>query len=305
MAFNIFIDGEVGTTGLQIRERLATREDINLIQIAAERRKDADARREAFSQADIAILCLPDAAAREAVELTQDLDVRLIDASSAHRVHGDWVYGFPELSSEMRDQIADAQLVSNPGCYATGAIALIAPLIEAGLIDEEELVAINAVSGYTGGGKALIAEYEDGSAPAHFFYGLTQAHKHIPEIMAHTGLATQPVFSPSVGSFAQGMVVQLPLHLDEERNLRSLFEALADHYDGQKFVQMIAPDQVGSRIVPTALNGTNMLQIGVCGSEENGCATAFAVLDNLGKGASGAAVQNMNIMLDADEAEGL
>lgn len=305
MAYNIFIDGEAGTTGLQIRERLQQREDINLIQIDPERRKDADARREAFAAADIGLLCLPDAAAREAVELTQDLDVRLIDASSAHRVHGDWVYGFPELSAEMRDQIADASLVSNPGCYATGAIAMIAPLINAGLIDEDELVAINAVSGYTGGGKALIAEYEDGSAPAHFYYGLTQSHKHIPEIMAHTGLSIQPVFSPSVGSFAQGMVVQIPLHLDEDRNLTTLFEALADHYEGQRFVEMIALDQVGSRIVPTELNGTNRLRIGVCGSEENGCATVFAVLDNLGKGASGAAVQNMNIMLGMDEAEGL
>lgn len=223
----------------------------------------------------------------------------------AHRVDDDWVYGFPELSADMRDHISEAQLVSNPGCYATGAIALLAPLIEAGLVDDDELISINAVSGYTGGGKALIAEYEDGSAPAHFFYGLNQAHKHIPEIMTYAGLTTQPVFSPSVGSFAQGMVVQIPLHLDDERSLKALFDALADHYAGQQFVQMIAMDQVGSRIVPTALNGTNQMQIGVCGSDDNGCGTVFAVLDNLGKGASGAAVQNLNIMLDLDEAQGL
>lgn len=305
MAYSIFIDGEVGTTGLQIRERLEPREDIRLIQVDAARRKDADARREAFAQADVAILCLPDDAAREAVELTRDLDVRLIDASTAHRVHDDWVFGFPELSDDLRDQIAEARLVSNPGCYSSGAIALIAPLLDAGLIDEDEPLAIHAVSGYTGGGKALIAEYQDGDAPAHFVYGLNQHHKHIPEIMAHTGLLVQPVFSPSVGNFAQGMAVQLPLHLDDERTLKALFEALADHYDGQQFVQVVPAAQLGARIVPTAMNGTNVMQISVHGDDEAGCASVVAVLDNLGKGASGAAVQNLNIMLDLDEAEGL
>lgn len=305
MAYNIFIDGEAGTTGLQIRERLAGREDIRLIQVDPVRRKDADARREAFSLADVAILCLPDDAAREAVELTRDLDVRLIDASTAHRIHADWVYGFPELSDDLRDQIADADLVSNPGCYASGAIAMIAPLVDAGLIDEDEPLAINAVSGYTGGGKALVAEYEDGGAPAHFIYGLTQNHKHIPEIMAHTGLLVQPVFAPSVGNFAQGMAVQLPLHLDDERTLKALFEALSDHYAGQQFVQVVPSAELGARIAPTAMNGSNVMQISVHGDDESGCATVVAVLDNLGKGASGAAVQNLNIMLDLDEAEGL
>ncbi|MCF3974258.1 N-acetyl-gamma-glutamyl-phosphate reductase [Paracoccus salsus] len=305
MAYSIFIDGEAGTTGLQIRERLEPREDIRLITIDPGRRKDADARREAFERADIGILCLPDEAAREAVELTRDLDVRLIDASTAHRVDDRWVFGFPELSDEIRDQIAEARLVSNPGCYSTGSIAIIAPLVAAGLIDEDEPLAINAVSGYTGGGKALIAEYQDGGAPAHFVYGLTQRHKHIPEIMAHAGLLVQPVFSPAVGNFAQGMVVQLPLHLDDERTVAALFEALSEHYDGQQFVQVVDAEEVGSRLVPTAMNGTNVMRISVHGDDDNGCATVVAVLDNLGKGASGAAIQNANIMLGLDEAEGL
>ena len=305
MEYSIFIDGEAGTTGLQIRERLESRGDIRLIQIDPLRRKDADARRDAFAQADVAILCLPDEAAREAVRLAQGLDVRLIDASTAHRVDAGWVFGFPELAPDQRERIATASLVSNPGCYSTGAIAMIAPLIVAGLIDEEEYLAINAVSGYSGGGKALIAEYEDGGAPEHFVYALTQRHKHIPEIMVHSGLREQPVFAPSVGNFAQGMAVQLPLHLDESRSIAALHDALAEHYSGQSFVEVVDGGDIGARIVPTDLNGTNMMRISVHGDDDNGCATVVAVLDNLGKGASGAAIQNLNIMLGLDEAEGL
>lgn len=305
MAHNIFIDGEAGTTGLQICERLEARDDIRLIQIDPQRRKDAEARRAAFSQADIAILCLPDAAAREAVELTRDMDVRLIDASTAHRVDKAWVFGFPELDKNNRDRIAKARSVSNPGCYSTGSIAMIAPLVAAGLISSDEQVSINAVSGYTGGGKALIAEYDAGNGPAHFLYGLGQNHKHIPEIMIQGGLTIQPVFAPSVGNFAQGMAVQLPLRLGKTRSITALHDTLAGHYEGENFVRVLPVDKDVTRIVPTALNGTNMMEISVQGDEAAGCATVIAVLDNLGKGASGASVQNLNIMLGLDEATGL
>ena len=305
MSHNIFIDGEVGTTGLQIRERLIGRDDIYLLQIDPSRRKDADARREAYAGAEVAILCLPDDAAREAVALAEGLDVRIIDASTAHRVAEGWEYGFPELEPGLADRIATARRVSNPGCYSTGAIAMLKPLVAAGLIAPDEPVSINAVSGYTGGGKSMIAEYEDGGAPPHFVYGLGQAHKHVPEIMRSAGLTTRPVFAPAVGNFAQGMAVQLPLHLGQGRSVAQLRDALAAHYDGARFVRVLADDPARSRIDPTALNGTNLLEISVQGDDAKGVATVVAVLDNLGKGASGAAVQNLNLMIGAAEDAGL
>ena len=301
MAHKVFIDGEAGTTGLQIRERLQDRSDVTLVQVDPARRKDPAARREAMEQADVAILCLPDAAAREAVALAEGLPVRIIDASTAHRVADGWTYGFPELNPAAREAVRSARLVANPGCYATGAIALAAPLVGAGLIAADEPLSINAVSGYTGGGKELIAEYENGAAPDFFVYGLAQAHKHLPEVMRHARLAGRPVFAPSVGRFAQGMAVQIPLHLDGRR-IADLRDALSVHYDGAQFVQVV---DAAPRVVPTTLNDTNMMELSVHGSDDNGVAVLVAVLDNLGKGASGAAVQNLNLMIGADEAAGL
>ncbi|MDO5621662.1 MAG: N-acetyl-gamma-glutamyl-phosphate reductase [Paracoccus sp. (in: a-proteobacteria)] len=298
----VFIDGEAGTTGLQIRDRLIGRDDITLIQIDPARRKEASARLEAFAEADVAILCLPDAAAKEAVALAKGLNVRFIDASTAHRVDPAWVFGFPELTPNASAQIAKAVRVSNPGCYSTGSIAILAPLVAAGLVARDEAISINAVSGYTGGGKELIAEYESGTAPAHFIYGLTQGHKHLPEIMRYSGLEKRPVFAPAVGNFAQGMAVQVPLHLDG-RKISDLHDALAAHYAGRRFMRVVATE--GARIIPTAHNNTNMLTISVQGDDAKGCATVVAVLDNLGKGASGAAVQNLNLMIGADEGAGL
>ena len=300
----VFIDGEAGTTGLQIRERLAGRADVELLRIDPARRKEPEARRAAFADADVAILCLPDAAAREAVALAEGLPVRIIDASTAYRTDPAWTFGFPELSADARARIAAAPRVSNPGCYSTGAIALLAPLVAAGLIEPDEPLSINAVSGYTGGGKELIAEYEDGRAPAAFVYGLAQGHKHLPEIMAHAGLTRRPVFVPSVGNFAQGMVVQVPLHLGG-RSLGRLKAALRDHYGDRGFVRVVPAADYAGRVVPMALNGTNFIDLSVHGADEKGVGVLVAVLDNLGKGASGAAVQNLNLMIGADEGTGL
>lgn len=305
MTYQIFIDGEAGTTGLQIRDRLAARDDIALIRIADDLRKDPAARRDCFARADLAILCLPDAAAREAVQLCEGLDVRLIDASTAHRVARDWVYGLPELMPGHRDAIAGARFVANPGCYATGAIAILRPLIEAGQIGAEESLSINAVSGYSGGGNALIGEYAAQEAPPMFLYALAQGHKHLPEILHYGGLTARPVFAPSVAAYHNGMAVSLPLHLGEGRSLSSLRDALSAHYQGAEFIRVVEAEDIGARVDPTALNGTNMLEIQIHGDDAAGCAVIVAVLDNLGKGASGAAVQNMNIMLGADEAAGL
>ena len=302
MNAKVFIDGEVGTTGLQIRDRLLGRADITLISLSEDRRKDATARAEAFAAADVAILCLPDDAAKEAAALCETLPTRLIDASTAHRINPNWVYGFPELEAGQRDAIATAKRVSNPGCYSTCAISLLRPLTDAGLIAGDADLSIFGISGYTGGGKSMIAEFENGETTGNFVYATTQHHKHMPEVM-HYGKVTQsPIFVPSVGQYAQGMIVQIPLH---GANAADLHTALAAHYAGSRFISVRPLDQMQARENPQAFNNTNNLELSVLGDAASGRVVLSAILDNLGKGASGAAVQNLNIMLGLDESASL
>ena len=302
MTAKVFIDGEAGTTGLQILERLQGRADITLVQVEHDRRKDADARAAAFAEADVAILCLPDAAAIEAVAMAGDC--RIIDASTAHRVAEGWVYGMPELPGQA-EAIAGAARVANVGCYATGSIALIRPLRDAGLLAADDALVLTGTSGYTGGGKALIGEYEAGTAPDYFLYATGQAHKHVPEIMHYGRLTRQPAFQPAVGNYAQGMIVQLHLHRDAlagNAGKSALEDAYRAFYASARFVDLVpAPARVDAR----AMNGTNRMEISVHGSDEAGILTVTATLDNLGKGASGTAVQNLNLMIGAAEDTGL
>lgn len=300
MTARIFIDGAVGTTGLQIKSRLENRDDIELVTLAEEVRKDASARADMLNSVDVAILCLPDAAAVEATAMVTHTNVKIIDASSAHRVADNWAYGFAELSIGQRDIIRQATRVSNPGCYAVASISMIQPLVGAGLIAADQGLSINAISGYSGGGKPLIADFESGpdSDTPFFVYGLTLAHKHVPEIQKHGGLNVRPIMVPSVGNFAQGMIVQLPLFADAT----AIYDALANHYDSSRFVSVVKANEM-ARIEPQALNGTNDLKLHVC--EAEGQTVVMALLDNLGKGASGSCVQNLNIMLGMDEDLGL
>lgn len=304
----IFIDGEHGTTGLQIRQRLAGRDDLDVLSIPESERRNATLREEMLKAADIAILCLPDDAARESVAMLAGNDAtRVIDTSTAHRTASDWAYGFAEMDEGQAARIAGARFVANPGCYPTGAIGLIRPLVKAGILPADYPVTVNAVSGYTGGGKQLIAQMEDEQNPAyipspHFLYGLTLAHKHVPEMQMHGMLDRAPLFSPSVGRFAQGMIVQLPLHLADLNGAPSLGDvhaALARHYDVQRVVEVVplAESAQLARVDPTELNDTDGMKLFVFGTEGKGQANLVAVLDNLGKGASGAAVQNMDLML--------
>ncbi|WP_374547523.1 N-acetyl-gamma-glutamyl-phosphate reductase [Rhodoblastus sp.] len=298
----IFIDGEAGTTGLQIREKLAGRADVTIVSIDPDKRKDAGAKADILRAVDLTILCLPDGAAKESVALVDSLGAegpRVLDASTAHRVAPGWTYGFPELAPGQAEEIAKARRVANPGCYATGAIAILRPLVDAGLIDAGHVIAINAVSGYSGGGKQMIEDYEAGRAPAFELYALGLEHKHIPEIMAFGRLRARPVFVPSVGNFRQGMLVSLPLSLDDlpgHPHAGDLEAVLADHYAGKIHVRVVAAEENG-KLEPEALNGTNDLEIRVFANEARRQAAIVARLDNLGKGASGAAVQNLGLML--------
>ncbi len=315
MTAKIFIDGEAGTTGLQIRARLEGRGDIELLHLAESERKNADARRDMLNAADLAILCLPDDAAREAVALIENPATRLIDSSTAHRTASGWVYGFPEYEAGQREKIVNAKRVANPGCYAIASIACLYPLVKSGLIAPDWPVTINAVSGYSGGGKSLIAEYENGSrqtgtGPPYFTYGHSLAHKHLPEITRRSGLSHAPIFMPSVGRFAQGMIVQLPLPLWSMPGSPApadIHGALAAHYDGERCVSVASLDtgRKIERLEPEALNGTNELALTVFASEDGAQAVVTALLDNLGKGASGQAVQNLNLMLGFPELAGL
>ena len=316
MGATVFIDGEVGTTGLQIRNRLDGRDDIALLHLDGDARKDPAARKAALASADVAILCLPEDASREAAALSSGTPARLIDASIAYRTDPDWVFGFPEYAPGQRDRIAAAQRVTNPGCYACSAIAMLYPLVIRGLIPADHPVTLNAVSGYSGGGRKLIEAFEDPAAEnatdsVFYHYGLDLEHKHVEEIRVHAGLAHRPVFVPSVGRFAQGMIVSLPLQLwslPAKPTPSTLHGVLAEHYAGDRFVSVIGPEAATdhtARLDPQMLHGTNEMRLFVFANAAREQAVVAAVLDNLGKGAAGQAVQNLNLMLGLDEAVGL
>jgi len=311
MTVRIFVDGGAGTTGIEIVERLTGRDDVTLTLLADDRRKDRQARKDALAGADIAILCLPDDAAREAVALAADLPVRFIDASTAHRTDPAWTYGFAEIEPQRRDEIARARFVTNPGCYPTGFLALVRPLVRAGLLPADTPLSVNAASGFSGGGKAMIADYEQGPSPSAFrSYGLGLAHKHVPEMQRHAGLTLPPIFAPAVADTYRGMLVEVPLHLAQcapGTTVAHLHQALADAYAGSALVA-VAPlaesgDMTGLTIEHVA--GTDRLALFVFANPATGHVRLSATLDNLGKGASGAAVQNLNLMAGLPETLGL
>lgn len=305
----IFIDGEAGTTGLQIRARLEGRRDLDFIRLDDAERKNSKKREEALNACDLAVLCLPDDAAREAVALVKNPRVRVLDASSAHRVAPGWVYGLPELAPEQAGRIAAANRVSNPGCYPTGLILALQPLLRKGLLPKELPISVNAVSGYTGGGKSLIDAFENPTNPKQTpftAYGLKLEHKHVEEMRVHSGLLQRPIFTPGYGKYRQGIVLQIPLALwalPKPVTGGELHAALAEYYARAEYVRVVPPTELESvdKLEPETLNGTNRIDLYVFHNDKHRQAVLAAVYDNLGKGASGAAVQNMNLMLGLNE----